>query len=313
MIAFRPYEPGDEAAITSLFCRVFGRPMSIEFWRWRFLDHPMADPMIMLAFDDEILVGHYAASQAPLNIGGAVHPAGLSVGTMTHPEWRGQKLFERTAEALYETLPSRGKKAVYGFPNTAIHALRRNKVGWDDFCDVASLVLDIGGLQSVPVADTAVRTASHIDDRFGRFFANIASTLPVSGHRDANILRWRIDHNPANTYTRLVLEEGTEIAGYAFTKPYGTEILDLVELRCSGTVAARALLNTVVANAAALGRTKISTWCLPHDDHRIALEMAGFKATAPVTYFGGRTFAPLPADLTDARLWRLSMLDSDLY
>lgn len=313
MIYFRPYKPGDEAAITTLFTQVFGRPLSLNFWRWRFLDHPSADPMIMLAFDEETLVGHYAASQAPLNIGGVLEPACLSVATMTHPDWRGQKLFERTAEALYETLPLRGRNAVYGFPNAAIHALRRNKVGWDDFCDVATLTLDVRSLQSVPETDPAVTTALQIDKRFGRFFTNIASNLPISGHRDANILSWRIDRNPENTYTRFVVVEGDEIAGYALTKPYGAEMLDLVELRCSGIASARALINTIIANAAALGRTKISTWCLPHDDHRVALEMAGFKASAPVTYFGGRTFAPMQADLTDARLWRLSMLDSDLY
>lgn len=313
MIDFRLYRPGDEVLITELFSKVFGRTMSIDFWRWRFLDHPSGDPMIMLAFEGETLVSNYAASHAPLSLSGEIHPACLSMTTMTHPDWRGKKLFERTAEALYETLPAGGKCAIYGFPNTVSHTLFRSKVGWDDYYDLPTLVLDLGNAPKTPIADPAVRIIEQIDARFGRFFSKVASDLPIAPHRDSDILSWRIDRNPDNTYTRFVLEEGDEIAGYALTKAYGENMLDLVELRAASAAAARALISTVAAHAAAFGRTHIATWCLPNDLHRLPLEMSGFKASAPVTYFGGRTFIPLPADLTDGRLWRLSMLDSDLY
>lgn len=313
MFEFRPYRSGDEPAITALFEIVFGRPMSLEFWRWRFLDHPAGGPLVMLAFAEGTLVGHYAASRAPLSICGEYHPAALSMTTMTHPDWRGRRLFEKTAEALYATLPEQGIEAVYGFPNTAVHALRIMRAGWYDSYEVPTLTLDMASLRHPAQADPAVRIAERIDARFGRFFAKVAPSLPIAPHRDSDILSWRIDRNPDNTYTRFVLEEGDEIAGYALTKAYGADMLDLVELRAAGAAAARALINTVTAHAAASGRTRIATWCLPNDLHRLPLEMAGFKASAPVTYFGGRTFTPLPADLTDGRLWRLSMLDSDLY
>lgn len=313
MFEFRPYRSGDEPAITALFEVVFGRPMSLEFWRWRFLDHPAGGPLVMLAFAEGALVGHYAASRAPLSLHGEYHPAALSMTTMTHPDWRGRRLFEKTADALYATLPEQGITAVYGFPNPAVHALRIMRAGWYDSYEVPTLTLDMASLRHPAQPDPAVRIAERIDARFGRFFAKVAPDLPIAPHRDSDILSWRIDRNPDNTYTRFVLEEGDEIAGYALTKAYGADMLDLVELRAAGGSAARALINTVAAHAAASGRTRIATWCLPNDVHRLPLEMAGFKASAPVTYFGGRTFIPLPADLTDGRLWRLSMLDSDLY
>lgn len=313
MIEFRPYQDKDEVSITELFHKVFGRPMSVDFWRWRFLDHPDSNPMIMLAFDGDTLVSNYAASQAPLSLSGEVHSACLSMTTMTHPDWRGKKLFERTAEALYETLPDRGKCAIFGFPNTISHTLFRSKVGWNDYYDVPTLLLDLGSMRTTPIADPVVRIVERIDSRFGQFFAKIAGDLPITSHRDTDILAWRIDRNPDNSYTRFVLEEGDEIAGYALTKAYGADMLDLVELRAGSDAAARALINTVAAHAVDQGRTHVATWSLPNDTHRLPLEMAGFQASSPVTYFGGRSFTSLPADLTDGRLWRLSMLDSDLY
>ncbi|MXN48866.1 GNAT family N-acetyltransferase [Shinella kummerowiae] len=313
MFEFRPYRNGDEPEITALFETVFGQPMSLEFWRWRFLDHPAGGPLVMLAFAEDKLVGHYAASQAPLCIGGQYYPAALSMTTMTHPNWRGKRLFERTAEALYSTLPGHGILAVYGFPNAAVHALRIMRAGWHDSYEVPTLALDMASLRRPAQPDSAVKIADRIDGRFGHFFAKISKELPIAAHRDSHILSWRIDHNPHNSYRRLVLEEGNEIAGYAVTKSYGVDMLDLVELRCADGAAARALIGTVVAHAATEGCSRISTWCLPNDLHRMPLEMAGFKASAPVTYFGGRTFTAPPVDLTDGRLWRLSMLDSDLY
>ncbi|MCO6179014.1 GNAT family N-acetyltransferase [Ciceribacter sp. RN22] len=313
MFEFRPYRAGDEPAITALFQDVFGRPMSLDFWRWRFLDHPAGGPLVMLAFAGDTLVGHYAASHAPLSIHGEYYPAALSMTTMTHPEWRGRRLFERTAEAFYATLPGSGISAVYGFPNAAVHALRLMRAGWRDTYEVPTLILDVETARHSPRQDSSVCVANRIDERFDRFNTRVAADLPIIAHRSADILSWRVDRNPDNTYTRFVLEDGEDIAGYAITKLYGTDMIDLVEMRCADGAAARALINTIAARAAAEGRKRIATWCLPADVHRLPLEVAGFKAAAPVTYFGGRIFKTLPADLTDSRLWRLSMLDSDLY
>ena len=31
----RPYQPGDEEQLVALYARVFGRPRSVAFWRWK--------------------------------------------------------------------------------------------------------------------------------------------------------------------------------------------------------------------------------------------------------------------------------------
>lgn len=51
---------------------------------------------------------------------GEVHPACPLDDDHDPSRLEGTKLFERTAEALYETLPSRGKCAIYGFPNIVL-------------------------------------------------------------------------------------------------------------------------------------------------------------------------------------------------
>ncbi|MBP1888128.1 GNAT family N-acetyltransferase [Sinorhizobium mexicanum] len=313
MFEYRLFQLGDESAITKLFQTVFSRSMSRDAWTWRYLGHPAGSAKVMLAFSGDELVGHYAANSAPLSVDGSEISAALSMTTMTHPDYRGRGLFEKTANKLYGHLPEMGVAAVYGFPNAAVHALRQLKVGWRDVYEVPTLTLDLGSLSKVYRPDSTVVEIDHIDERFDLFFQAVGPKLPICGARNAAILAWRLDQHPDNRYTRLVLCEGSEISGYAITKSYGADATDLVELRCSDNSAARALLSTVIARASAAGHARISTWCLPEETHRLVLEALGFKAGGPVTYFGARTFLPISKDMFDSRLWRLSMLDSDLY
>lgn len=311
-IEYRPYQPGDEVAITKLFETVFSQPMSPAFWRWRFLEHPAGGPLISLAFDGEILAGHYSACHAPLSLLGEVRPACLSMTTMTHPDYRGRRMFENVGGRLYEYLSGVGMTAIYGFPNTVSHAVFLTRLGWYDTYEVPTLILDTAAWRLQPV-DPRVKEVSSVDARFTRLWNELAPTIPVSSLRDEATLAWRVDRNPVNIYTRLVLEDGDEIVGYAITKPYGERDLDLVELRCLDNSVAKVLIDAVSAKAISEGRTRIATWSMPRDTSRRAFEAAGYKPGAPVTFFGGCTFADLGVDLSDARLWHISMLDSDLY
>jgi len=88
-IDIRPYNPGDEQAILELFEASFGRTMSGDYWRWRFLDNPVGEPKIDLAWDGTTLAGHYAVS--PESETGGV--------SRSRPEWSGRV---------------RGRRSLYG-------------------------------------------------------------------------------------------------------------------------------------------------------------------------------------------------------
>lgn len=307
----RPWRPGDETAILGLFHAAFQRHMSPDFWRWRFQNHPDGGPLISLAWAGDTLVGHYAASQGPLVINGERRNAALSMTTMTHPDFRGQGLLEATGLALYDSLTAQGYVSVWGFPNTQINVTRQRKLAWVPISDVATLSLPIPANGSHDLADCAITPT--VDARFDRLIQRQANAGTIHGARDGAILTWRLDQNPMHQYTRLVLPDGDEIAGYAILKRYGGEAADLVELSAESPGAAQALIRAAMAHSAAEGCKSLHTWCMSHDPHRLLLERAGFTAGAPVTYFGGRALAPLGLDYDDARRWRLSMLDSDLY
>lgn len=310
----RPWQPGDETAILALFEQSYGRTLPKAFWDWRFKTHPAGGPLITLAWDNDRLIAHYAASHAPLLIDGESVPAALSMTTMTHPDYRGQGLVEVLGDALYSDLSAQGSAGIWGFPNPMFHTTLQKKLGWDSICDVATLSLSV---QAARVGKQAQATPAQIvpaiDARFGSLAHRIAAPGTIQSLRTQDVLAWRIDQNPTNTYTRFVVGTSEAIDGYAIVKTYGDGALDIVDLCAVDHETVTALLVGIVDHAKQTDKTQLNTWSLNADMARFALERFGFAATAPVTYMGGRSFQGRLGDSADVRRWRLAMLDSDLY
>ena len=93
----RNYSSGDEQKILELFSLVFKKEMSLDYWKWRFLDNPERMTMIKLMWDGDLLAGHYALSPMRLLIGDDVVLSGLSMTTMIHPKYFGKGIFTKLA------------------------------------------------------------------------------------------------------------------------------------------------------------------------------------------------------------------------
>lgn len=305
----RSWQPGDETHILELFQTTFGVAMTMEFWKWRYLEHPAGGPQIVLAWDGDRLAAHYAACQAPLRVNGQARPAALSMTTMTHPDYRGQGLFERTASALYEQMANAGTCAVWGFPNRNSNVPFRRKLGWDAIADIPVLARDLP--ETEVFAANPLTEVAQIDASFDTVKALDAAFTADRSHA---YLAWRIDRNPQNRYIRLVLPGGDGLDGYAILKSYKDTEFDLVLLAASDAKAYPDLIAGCLAAVQARGGKRLNCWSLPQDEARVALERAGFQPVSPVTYFGGRA---LSSDGTkgfdDPRGWRVSMIDSDIY
>lgn len=305
----RPYQAGDEAAILDLFKTTFGRDLPLAFWRWRQVDNPSGGPWTELVWDGDRLAGHYAVSAANLCIDGNVVQACLSMTTMVHPDYRGQGIFEKSAESLYARLSAEGVKAVFGFPNNNSHRPFIQKLGWNDTYEIPTLSLDI---PDRPARHENVWEIDGFDDRFDLFWAQIKTSRAIWAVRDRAALEWRFARNPVNAYKAAALFNGAELRGYAVFKAYGDGI-DIVDLVAADPKDAPHLIGWLEAYARKNGFSRLSTWCAPTSPARRHFEAAGFIPGGPITYLGGRALADLDRDLSDVRNWHFSMSDSDVY
>lgn len=129
----RPFQAGDEAQLLNLFKRTFGKPRTLEDWRWKFGSRqaPFPSPLIWVA---EIpgsgrLVGHYAGIPLHIKLGDLEVGAMLSVETMTDPDFRKQGMLTQFGGIVYPAWASAGQELVVGLPNQQWGS-RTRALGW---------------------------------------------------------------------------------------------------------------------------------------------------------------------------------------
>ncbi|WP_198154658.1 GNAT family N-acetyltransferase [Plesiocystis pacifica] len=253
----RDYAPGDEAAIVALYERSFGQPMgeseSSGHWRWEFAQNPVGPRTIKLAWSEELLVGQYAVSPRRLRSLGQDRVGGLSIDSMTHPEFKRRGVFAESGEACTKAMADRGFAFVYGFPNADSIRGFENKLGWKSIMPVPVLakVLDLGGLAQTlgrpelrRWISLASRSLTRAPGVVGELGARLSATRggravpPVRSFegfgdwadklwlrcrdqqriaviRDLEFLRWRYDERPESDYLRLRVDGPTGVLGFA--------------------------------------------------------------------------------------------------
>ena len=307
-LTFRPYRPGDETAILALFSASFGKEMSEAYWRWRYLDNPVAGPMIELAWDGGHLAAHYAVSPVMLAVDGVLMRAALSMTTMTDPGYRGRGLFPLMAERLYGRLREAGYGLVFGFPNVQSHRIFARDLGWLDLAPVPVMSVVLDALRGPPDLGGSVRE----EPGFGAWVEDIA--VPPDGiglMRSVDYLTWRFRAEPTHRYRLLVARDRARAAGYLVAKSF-EDNLDIVDLY-SEEAALPALIAHAASLATASGARRLTTWMPVYDPLFGGLERMGFQAGGPVTYMGGRVLPAAGSDLFDPRRWHVSMAMSDVF
>jgi GNAT superfamily N-acetyltransferase len=312
-IELRPYRPGDEHAICDLFGSVFGRDLPLGFWKWRYSDNPAGGPHVELAWDGDRLAAHYAASATRLALDGQAVDAALSMTTMTHSDYRGQGLFERLAERLYDRLSETGHALVFGFPNANSHRGFRKRLAWQTIYEIPTMTLRAMERARALESPAGVREVTEFGPEFDRLWDRLRQKQPIWTWRDRRYLDWRYTRNPISSYRICAWHDADELLGYCVVKTYNDEVMDVVEFVAEEERLVPGLAAWCIAQANAAGLARIATWIPATSPLRVQLESLGFAAEAPVTYFGARSFRDARTDVADHRNWHFSMGDSDVY
>lgn len=143
----RRYKSGDEKKIITLFQEVWGKPMgkteSIKHWNWKYKNNPNDQIEILLAINENKIVGHYAVIPVKMKIRDEIHVTSLSLDTITHKSYRGKGIFPTLATKLYKDLGETGIPITYGFPNTNSIKPIIKKCGWIEISDLPIYILPL--------------------------------------------------------------------------------------------------------------------------------------------------------------------------
>lgn len=313
-LRIRPYQQGDEHEIVKLFGLVFGRPLPMAYWQWRFRDNPTGRIFIDLAWDGERLAGHYAVSPVVIAVNGQEQLTALSMTTMTHPDYRGKGLFVTLAQSVYQRMADQGLPLVWGFPNVLSHRGFIRDLAWQDIHEVPTFRRVLSEGRPLPAPSPQVVELPALDARCDPLWAEIDKGGRVLTRRDHRYLAWRYTANPENRYTFFGCQQGERLLGYAVCKRYqdGVDLVDLLSLDEHTDLD---LVWGVARWAAEQGARSIQTWLNPSLPLHLELEKYAFRPTEPLTYFGARPLRPEleAAAVVNFRNWYITMGDSDVY
>lgn len=314
----KDYNSGDEIQILKLFNEAFGKPLSEEYWKWRFLDNPENQVMIKLMWDEDKLVGHYAVSPLKLDVNGESILTALSMTTMTHPDYAGKGIFTKLAEELYfEKAKHSDLKAVWGFPNRNSHYAFINKLSWNDLAQIPVRSIAIEKIKKSSTSNISVTklfSTEHIkaQDQF-------TAKQKVKIKKSVDFLNWRYQTNPTNNYVIFELNRDN-VSYYAVTKiftsftnknKYEIDILELVFPPEYSYL--EDLMIAIKDHYNKFDLLQINLWLSPIDPKDLSIQKLGFFNTLPITFLGVRVLDSKYDILKESNEWFYSMGDSDIY
>ncbi len=320
----KSYRPGDETEILELFLKAFGKPLSYQFWQWRFANNPFVTrPMISLMWEEETPAGHYAVSGTEICIDGEVHPFSLSGTTMTAPGYEGKGIFSTLALNLYDRVAKDyGIAGVMGFPNHKSHYALIKKIHWKDVNMLTNFSIPgiKAGVREIP----GMRLITRFEQRHADFIYQSIGELGFSVfvNRSAAYLNWRYLDCPVQEYDCFEYIDKKEIKGIIVTKSFdsfqypGHKEVDMMEMFCEPE---ECVIKDLLGGAGYFYTSKqvnilqINTWISIMDARHLIMEKLGFTNGAPLTFFCTKSFVPGTDQIYDYRNWYLSLGDSDVF
>lgn len=308
----KSYKPGDEIKIIELFEQSFGKKMSLEYWKWRFLENPFtSNVFIDLMWDNDLLVGHYAVSPMEMILEDKKILTALSMTTMTHPQYAGKGIFSKLAENLYKRLTEEGYVMVWGFPNNNSHYGFNKNLNWKDIALQGMMSIKSDVIKQ-KIVDSEFEIVNNFDSINTVVFQNKDKVFGIN--KTPKYMNWRYFSNTSADYNVIVSKDKKAGIVYkkikSFTNSSKFEI-DIMEINFNNDInlLEDLILKVISAENDVL---QFNVWDSLFSNNQIPLEKIGFRIGAPVTYLGARLFSENKL-ITDYRNWDISFGYSDVF
>ena len=302
----RPYAPGDEDQLVSLFERCFGRAASREHWRWKLKTQPSPVENVWVAEDAGRLVFQYAAIPTRFQLPGGPATVMTGADAMTAPEYRRRGLLSQGLHTAHAAWRAAGIPFILGLPNDQ-WGTRINSLGWQPLHRLQWYVCPIrpvarltagrpwlrlltpldplwnraAGLLRRPLPGITVRPLSVAGAEIDTLWASARLGYAVAACRDSQWVNWRYLQPPSLHYRLLLAERAGLPVGYAAYRLESAGqrrvalLADLFAARHDSD-SRRALLARVLRDSWTSGADTVATLALPDTPLAHSLRRAGF-------------------------------------
>ena len=241
----RPATANDGAAITRLFEEIFHERQTIAHWKWKYAENATNMMCIVVAEDNQHIVGQCALLPTWMNLRGARILGAQRVDSMVHPDYRQQGMFAALAKDCYALASAQGIKLMYHFPNEQSYPVSVKQLGSDYVGELVPLVKILnpraviqrkfrsarvawiggkllqfllalresrtGPSQSEPFT---INKITACDERFDLLWLTVKDHFPIAVWKDSSYLNWRYLSCPDREYSVLAAESPSGVVGF---------------------------------------------------------------------------------------------------
>ncbi len=186
-----------------------------EVWRYKHLDNPFGKSLVLVATEEEKIIGVRAFMRWQWQKGEQVYSAFRAVDTATHPDHQGKGIFKKLTLKALEIAKERGDHFVFNTPNKQSKP-GYLKMGW---VEVDKLKIHLRTLNLIQFKKKKEKDYSfpgdedNIRDLQNFYFEQLKATDRLFTPKDIAFLKWRYLHNPLQNYL-VIFDREYFIAGY---------------------------------------------------------------------------------------------------
>jgi len=236
-LKLNPFYKENKKQLFSLIKSIYNTETNEDFWNWRIFNEKFGQAIQYGMWDDEILVGYHVLHPIPMKIKNNVEKILFSMATMTHPDYRGQGIFQKLTKTSYEKATNLGYKSIIGFPNKNSQKTFFEKLNWINLGTINEYYTETFDLQFKNFTNFKISRLEIFDNRINEIWNSNKHNHDFIIERSMNYLNWRFietpkikfQNQPISEYFCFLLErENPET--YFVIKKYGTENAHIVDI-----------------------------------------------------------------------------------
>lgn len=187
-----------------------------EVWRFKHVDNPFGKSLVLLALEDNQVIGVRAFMRWKWQRGSKVYSAFRAVDTATHPKHQGKGIFKKLTLKALEIGEERGDHFVFNTPNSQSKP-GYLKMGWKEVDKLKVSVRPVnpffwkskGEISEYHKTWNDSSNPEFLDD----YQAKMINTGQLFTPKDLDYLKWRYLNNPLQDY-HVVATPDFFLAGY---------------------------------------------------------------------------------------------------
>jgi len=276
----RPFTEEDERGVLKLWQIAFNSTMSPELFRWKYLENPYSQTMLLCVADSDDIVTFYGGIPYLFQYGKRVVPAVHLMDIMSHPMHRQNRVFEKTArQFMSHFCTPENLLLMYGFPGEFHYSIGERILNYRKVTQSIYLTFSLnsaGDIHDFPLRVLSgelnglsmelLKSMEENDLWFDSLWAECTDDYPFAIVRDSKFVNWRFFNHPEREYSVLKFALSSGDSSSSGKSSYISEsIADLnneraqdayIVLQINGSKAS--IIDMLMPNSAALFRKVLS-------------------------------------------------------